>query len=257
MKRLIAALTTGAFGFSAACILVSGWSVAGIWLFPAGALIALLSLGITRLIGRTSLHSGAFTLSATLFCLALFGLLCLATGADMTDATAWAAIGFYGLATGLLGSIGARLVNTLDRPRFDYMPLTLAVAGVCGLAAWGWQHPIAMLPASHVVHVVTEEQFKVEVESSDVPVVVDFGASWCGPCRQLAPNLDKLAGELKGKVKFVSVDVDQLRSIRKRYDFQGIPALLVFKNGSEVQELRRSGYMTVDELRAVYGPLAK
>ena len=78
----------------------------------------------------------------------------------------------------------------------------------------------------------TDATFDAEVRQSDIPVVVDFWAEWCGPCKQIGPSLEELAGELDGKVKIVKLNVDENPNAASRYGVRGIPTLLVFKNGA-------------------------
>ena len=79
---------------------------------------------------------------------------------------------------------------------------------------------------------VTDATFENDVIASDTPVVVDFWAEWCGPCKQIGPSLEELAGELDGKVKIVKLNVDENPNAASRYGVRGIPTLLVFKNGA-------------------------
>lgn len=78
---------------------------------------------------------------------------------------------------------------------------------------------------------VSEAEVYDEAINGDVPVLVDFTASWCGPCKQLAPVLEELSGELEGKMKIVKVDVDEATSIARRYTIQGVPTLMLFEQG--------------------------
>lgn len=84
---------------------------------------------------------------------------------------------------------------------------------------------------------VTEATFESEVLKSDVPVVVDFGAKWCGPCRKLGPVLDEIGAALGDKAKIVKVDADENRELMKQYSVSGLPSLLVFKNGEPVERM--------------------
>lgn len=78
---------------------------------------------------------------------------------------------------------------------------------------------------------VSDATFDQEVLKSAEPVVVDFFAEWCGPCKAMAPALEQLAVELKGKVKIVKLDVDQNPAITERYAIRAMPTLLIFKAG--------------------------
>jgi thioredoxin 1 len=84
---------------------------------------------------------------------------------------------------------------------------------------------------------VTDESFDQEVLNSEVPVLVDFWAAWCGPCRMIAPTVDQLAVEYAGKLKVVKVDVDQNPDISGRLGVMSIPTLMVFKGGQMVERI--------------------
>ena len=81
---------------------------------------------------------------------------------------------------------------------------------------------------------VTDATFDAEVKNSDIPVVVDFWAEWCGPCKQIGPALEELSSDYEGKVKIVKVDVDSNPNSAAAMGVRGIPALFIFKDGQVV-----------------------
>lgn len=85
---------------------------------------------------------------------------------------------------------------------------------------------------------VTEKDFQAEVLESDVPVMVDFWAEWCFPCKTIGPLVDELAKEYQGKLKVVKVDVDSNNRIAADYMIMSIPSLLIFKGGKVVDTIR-------------------
>lgn len=87
-----------------------------------------------------------------------------------------------------------------------------------------------------MVMTLNEGNFEEEVLKSDQPVVVDFWAAWCGPCRSMAPVIDQLAVDLKGKAKVGKLNVDENQSLAMRYGIKGIPTLLFFSGGKVVDQ---------------------
>jgi thioredoxin 1 len=78
---------------------------------------------------------------------------------------------------------------------------------------------------------VTDDDFNTLIADSDVPVVVDFWAEWCGPCKQMAPHLDAVAGDMDGKVKVAKLNVDDNPMTAGQYGVRGLPTLMLFKDG--------------------------
>lgn len=87
---------------------------------------------------------------------------------------------------------------------------------------------------------VTDTDFEDEVLKSNLPVVVDFWAEWCGPCKTLSPVVDEIANDLNGKVKIVKVNIDEAPEAPTKYGVRGVPTLMIFKNG-EVVDTRVGG----------------
>ena len=83
---------------------------------------------------------------------------------------------------------------------------------------------------------VTEDSFKSTVIESDKPVIVDFWAEWCGPCKKLSPMIEEIADELAGQVTVAKVDVDSERSLGAMFQIMSIPSVLIFKDGEKVDE---------------------
>lgn len=94
---------------------------------------------------------------------------------------------------------------------------------------------------------LSDTSFQKEVLQSDQPVLVDFWAPWCGPCRQLAPHVEALATELAGRLKVGKLNVDDNQATAFQYHVQGIPTLLLFKNGTVHEQI--VGYVSKDVLK--------
>ncbi len=84
---------------------------------------------------------------------------------------------------------------------------------------------------------IKDDNFEQEVINSSNPVVVDFWATWCGPCRKLSPVIDEISQNYEGKVKFVKVNVEENVETAKKYSISGLPSLLVFKEGEAVERM--------------------
>ena len=96
---------------------------------------------------------------------------------------------------------------------------------------------------------LTNDMFEQEVLQSDVPVLVDFWATWCGPCRMLAPVVEALADEYDGKIKVCKVNVDEEEDLAIRFGISSIPTLLVFKNGQLADT--STGFVTKEQIEAM------
>ena len=124
--------------------------------------------------------------------------------------------------------------------RIGYLVLGLFLVG-CSASARHTSGP------SDVIE-VTDESFQTSVLNSSQPVLVDFWAPWCGPCRMMGPVVDELATEFKGSVKVCKVNVDDCPAVAQKYEIESIPLLVVFKSG-EIHE-RFLGVQPKDRLQA-------
>lgn len=95
---------------------------------------------------------------------------------------------------------------------------------------------------------VTDDSFETEVLKSDVPVLVDYWAEWCGPCKVIAPVLEEIAGEYAGKMKICKLDIDANENTPPKYGIRGIPTLMLFKNGAV--EATKVGALSKSQLTA-------
>jgi len=97
-----------------------------------------------------------------------------------------------------------------------------------------------------LVKEIKDDEFKAEVIESSLPVLVDFWAPWCGPCRMVAPVVEAIAQKMENKVKFVKINTDSSPKTAQEYGIMAIPSLLVFKNGEEVDRI--VGFMPEEKL---------
>jgi thioredoxin 1 len=114
--------------------------------------------------------------------------------------------------------------------------LSVIAAAGCLIVA-GCDNQSAMNESSPNVKHITQGEFADEVTRSSQPVVVDFYATWCGPCRQLSPMLDRIAAAYTDKIKFVKVNVDESPGLAQNYHADQIPLILMFKDGKLVTRL--------------------
>jgi thioredoxin 1 len=84
--------------------------------------------------------------------------------------------------------------------------------------------------SEHIVH-VTDDSFESDVLKSNEPVLIDYWAEWCGPCKMIAPVLDEIAGDYSGRLKIAKLNIDENPNTPPRYGIRGIPTLMLFKNG--------------------------
>lgn len=96
-----------------------------------------------------------------------------------------------------------------------------------------------------VVH-ITQQNFEAEVLNSELPVLVDFWAEWCGPCKMIAPIVEELSADLAGKMKVSKVNVDEAQELAAKFNIMSIPTLLIFKQGKPVEQI--VGAMGKDQL---------
>lgn len=99
-----------------------------------------------------------------------------------------------------------------------------------------------------MIEVVNNDNFNSQVEAYDGVVIVDFFATWCGPCKMLAPVFEQLSNEMDGSVKFVKVDIDQSLDIARKYNISSVPTMIIFKDGNPVDTL--VGFVPKESIKA-------
>ena len=140
-----------------------------------------------------------------------------------------------------------------------FAPPWFLIVGLCVAGAFlvlmTWD---SFAPKSENVMEFTNANWQKEVVESKIPVLVDFGASWCGPCRSLAPTIDRLAVRYKGKVKVGKVDVDNAGEIAAKYKVNGIPHVFLFNGGEKpVASLVGADHAEADYAKAIEMALAQ
>lgn len=94
---------------------------------------------------------------------------------------------------------------------------------------------------------INQDNFEKEVKNSDVPVIIDFFATWCGPCQMLAPVFQETSKDYDGKLKFVKVNTEENQDLSYKFQVSGIPCLIITKDGEEIDRI--VGFMQKDELK--------
>ncbi len=151
------------------------------------------------------------------------------------------------LAGGVLGYFGKCSSGACPLTANPYRGAIIgALIGVLIVMAWAERRPPEQT-AENVPHLTTSAQFDEKVLKSPIPVLVDFYATWCGPCRELAPIINKLKAEYEGKAGVFKVDVDEMKELAGRYEISSIPAVLLFDKGEVVK--RWIGVMDESEYR--------
>ena len=131
------------------------------------------------------------------------------------------------------GTLSESIASGSPGMKYGWPLLVLAVVAIGLLQVHSGKEQRGMGTAAEV----SQDTFEQEVLKSDVPVLVDFWAPWCGPCRMLAPIVDELGTDYAGKLKVVKVNTDQNNSLAGEYGVRGIPTLNVFKDGKEVERV--------------------
>ncbi len=156
----------------------------------------------------------------------------------------------------LIGGGAGALIGYFGRCSSGTCPLTAswrrgaffgAAMGLMLYLMSGGTSSAAMNASSANVQRISPDQFDAQVTQSKTPVLVDFYATWCGPCRALSPVVDRLGGQFVGRVKFVKINLDEAAALARRFDIQAIPTLLLFQDGKLVDHL--VGFQDADMLQ--------
>ena len=94
--------------------------------------------------------------------------------------------------------------------------------------------------------ITTDKTFAKDVLKSDIPVLIDFGAKWCGPCKKLSPVVDELAKEMDDKIRVFKIDIDKSPKTTKKYEIDCVPTLMIFNGGKSIKT--RQGFMSKEKL---------
>jgi len=97
---------------------------------------------------------------------------------------------------------------------------------------------------------ITAQNFDAEVAQSELPVLVDFSAPWCGPCKQMTPIIEELATQYEGKVKFVKINIEEAQELATQYMVMSIPSLILFKDGNPCE--KKTGLISKTEVEKIF-----